>query len=345
MATLRDVADAAGVHPGTASRALNPETKHLVSPTTMRRVRRAARQLGYVPNTFARSLRTARSRSIGVIIPDITNPLFPPMMRALEDTLGAESYHLLTVNTDNDPAREASQVEHLRNRGVDGIVLASASTHDPTLVALHEQRVPTVLINRQSREVPLPSVVPDEAAGIRQALSHLRSLGHQRIMHVAGPPDTATGMQRRRTFADAMVAHGLPFAEEQIVAARSYSFAEGARCAAEAVDSGLAFTAVVAANDLLAVGALGELERRGLPCPDRVSIIGFNDIPMLDRLRPPLTTVRVPAYQIGEEAARLILDRLDDPEGEPTHLELPVSLVVRGSTSSPDTGASTPVGA
>src|SRR3954468_13036736 len=139
--TLRDVAEAAGVHAGTASRALNPETRSMVNSDTARRVLRAAETLGYQPNPIARSLKTSKSRTIGLVLPDLTNPLFPPIVRGIEDVLGPAGYSALIVNTDNDPAREQALVESLRSRQVEGMIIATARLDHPLLQQLHEQGV------------------------------------------------------------------------------------------------------------------------------------------------------------------------------------------------------------
>src|SRR3954452_10555655 len=144
--TLRDVAEAAGVHAGTASRALNPETRSLVNVETARRVIKAAEALGYQPNPIARSLKTSRSGTIGLVLPDLTNPLFPPIVRGIEDVLGPAGFSALIVNTDNDPAREQQQVMSLRSRQVEGLIVATARLEHPLLQQLHEQGVPMVLV-------------------------------------------------------------------------------------------------------------------------------------------------------------------------------------------------------
>ena len=165
--TLRDVAALAGVHPATASRALNPATKGMTSADTAERVLRAAEQLGYRPNAVARSLRTARSSSIGVVVPDLTNPLFPPIVRGIEAALAPHGYVLLIVNTDNNLTQEAQLVASLRARSIDGLILATARLSHPLLETLAAGDLPVVLVNRHQEGLPLPSVVPDDAAGIR----------------------------------------------------------------------------------------------------------------------------------------------------------------------------------
>jgi LacI family transcriptional regulator len=333
-ATLRDVAAEARVHPATASRALNPETRILVSEDTARRVMAAAARLGYRPNPVARSLRTRRSHTVGVLIPDLNNPLFPPIVRGLDDKLAAAGYVALIGNTDADADRERMIFEQMRARHVDGFVLATATVGDRLLAEAAKAELPIVLMNRLSPDYSFPSVSVDNEQGARMAVTHLARLGHTRIAHIAGPQEASTGVSRLRGFRDGMAGHGLEVSEDLIAYARRYSVEEGTRCTRELIARG-EFTAVAAANDLLAIGCYSTFDEAGLVCPDEVSVIGFNDMPFVDRLRPPLTTVRFPHYQLGTEAAQLLLERIGGGDGPVKILYLAPELVVRGSTAAP----------
>ena len=334
-ATLRDVANAARVHPATASRALNPETRILVSEDTARRVVAAAAKLGYRPNPVARSLRTRRSHTVGVLIPDLNNPLFPPIVRGLEDKLAAAGYVALLGNTDADASRERLLFEQMRARHVDGFVLATATLHDQLLAEAAAADVPVVLMNRLSQDYSFPSVSVDNEQGARMAVAHLAKLGHTRIAHIAGPQEASTGVSRLRGFRDGMASHRLEVSEDLIGYAGRYTVEEGLRCGRELLARAGDFTAVAAANDMLAVGCYAALDEADLQCPDDISVIGFNDMPFIDRLRPPLTTVRFPHYQLGTEAAQLLLERIGEREGPVKILYLAPELVVRGSTAAP----------
>jgi LacI family transcriptional regulator len=340
-ATLRDVAAEARVHPATASRALNPETRILVSEDTARRVTAAAARLGYRPNPVARSLRTRRSHTVGVLIPDLNNPLFPPIVRGLEDKLAAAGYVALIGNTDADADRERMIFEQMRARHVDGFVLATATAGDRLLADAARAELPIVLMNRLSPDYSFPSVSVDNEQGARMAVTHLARLGHTRVAHIAGPQEASTGVSRLRGFRDGMASHGLEVSEHLIGYARRYTVEEGARCARELLARG-GFTAVAAANDMLAIGCYAAFDEAGVVCPDDVSVIGFNDMPFIDRLRPPLTTVRFPHYQLGTEAAQLLLERIGGGEGPVKILYLAPELVVRGSTAAPAAAGARP---
>jgi LacI family transcriptional regulator len=334
QSTLRDVAAAAGVHPATASRALNPGTKLLVSEETARRVSEAAERLGYRPNPVARSLRTRRSHTIGVLIPDLNNPLFPPMIRGLEDRLAEHGYVALIGNTDADLNKERLVFDQMRARHVDGFVLATATRNSPILAEAVEAELPMVLMNRTAEDYPFSSVSVDNEQGERAAVAHLVALGHTRIGHIAGPQDISTGVARLHGFREGMESHGLDVAEDQIVYSSSYSIEEGARCARELLAAHGDLTAISAANDMLALGCYGAFDELGLSCPQDVSVIGFNDMPFMNRLRPPLSSIRFQHYQLGTEAARLLIERIEAGDGGPVKiLFLAPELVARGSTT------------
>jgi LacI family transcriptional regulator len=331
-ATLRDVAAVARVHPATASRALNPETRLLVSEETARRVIEAAERLGYRPNPVARSLRTRRSHTVGVLIPDLNNPLFPPIVRGLEDRLAEHGYVALLGNTDADLSRERMIFDQMRARHVDGFVMATATLHSPILDEAAEADLPVVLMNRTAPEYPFSSVAVDNEQGERAAVNHLVALGHTKIGHIAAPQDISTGVTRLRGFLDSMHSHGLPTDQGSIVYAAGLTIEEGLRCGRKLLEANGDLTAIAVANDMLAVGCYGALDELGLRCPEDVSVVGFNDMPFIDRLRPPLSTVRFPHYQLGTEAAKLILERIESGEGPVKILYLAPELVARGST-------------
>ncbi|GAB2850455.1 substrate-binding domain-containing protein [Actinoallomurus bryophytorum] len=335
--TLRDVAQAAGVHTATASRALNPKARQLVNAETVRRVVRAAETLGYQPNPIARSLKTSKSATVGLVLPDLTNPLFPPIVRGIENVLEAAGYSALIVNTDNDPDRERALIESLRSRQVEGLIVATARLEHPLLRQLQEQDVKIVLINRRIENLQMPFVVGDDATGIALAVKHLVDLGHTRIAHIAGPQITSTGLDRSRAFRHAVRDYGAAEDPALIVECAHWSEGDGAGAMRELLDRGSGCTAVVAGNDLIALGCYDVFAERGISCPEDISVVGFNDMPFLDKLRPPLTTLGVPHHELGAEAARMLLDCIEEPQRHPRSLLLPVSLVVRDSTAPPRT--------
>ena len=330
--TLRDVATAAGVHPATVSRALNPETRALVNAATARRVIKVADALGYRPNPIARQLKTAKSGTIGLVIPDLTNPFFPPIVRGIEDVLQPEGYSCLIVNTDNDMDRERAQIGSLRFRQVEGLIIATGYSEHPLLAELEHDGVPMVMVNRRTDSAVISSITADDLGGIELAVGHLAALGHRSIAHLAGPDSTSTGVARARAFRNAVRDRHLDADAALVSVCSGWTEPAGAAALRQVLDAGTPFTAVVAGNDLIALGCYDVLSERGLRCPDDVSVVGFNDMPFLDKLRPPLTTVAVPHHQMGAEAARMLLETLRDPGRPARSVALPVSLVPRGST-------------
>jgi LacI family transcriptional regulator len=333
--TLKEVALRAGVHVTTASRALNPATSSLVNAATMRRVQAAARELRYQPNAMARGLKTSRSMSVGVLLPDLTNPLFPPIVRGIEDVLAASGYTTLIANTDNDAERQTTLFDTLRARQVDGIIVATAHREDKLFVDAYNEGTKIVLVNRRIDQSDIPAVTGDDHDGVAMAVRHLIEIGHTRIAHIAGPQNTTTGRSRLRAYRQALEDAGITPDPALVVITNGFTEVEGARATRTMLDSGRPPTAMVAANDMIALGCLDVFSERRLRCPEDLSLVGFNDMPFIDRLTPPLSTVRVPHYQIGAEAARMLLDRLANPDLPAKSITLPATLVLRESTAPP----------
>ena len=334
-ATLHEVALLAGVSVSTVSRVLTPERRHLVSKTTAERVEEAIRIAGYSPNSLARGLRTRKSLSVGVFIPDLRNPLFPPILRGVEERLERDGYTMLTVNTDNDAERERRGFENLQARQVDGFILASATRRDDVIDRATTAGIPLVLLNRTVADRSAHAVVPDDRGGIRLAVDHLVDLGHAAIGHIAGPTSTSSGQLRRQGFRAAMRRHELAVPRGLVEEASAFTEESGREAARKLLDAGQPLTAIVAANDLIALGCYDALHERGLRCPQDISIVGFNDMPFADRFDPPLTTLHLPHEELGRTAAELLLDRMDsDRAGQaPREVMVEPSLVIRGSTA------------
>ena len=334
-ATIRDVARVAGVHPSTVSRALGSDrqARALVNAETRARILKIAEDLNFRPDIAARTLKTGQSHTVGVLLPDLTNPLFPPIVRGLEDRFAEDGFVVLLGNTDDDASRGELVLEGLLSRGVDALVVATARRSGSQFLELSRQGLPIVLINRVFDDQLVPSVATDEVAGIRMAVRHVHSLGHHRIAHLAGPQDLSTGRNRYRGYLAEMDSLGLDVEESMVCIANLYSPEEGRRCAVELLDAtGARPTAIVAANDMLAIGCYQALHALGLRCPEDVAIVGFNDAPFSDLLSPPLTSIRFPHYQVGQQAAQLVLERIADPTAPIKVIFLPPELVVRGST-------------
>lgn len=331
--TIRDVAERVGVSASTVSRALNVHTRDLIMPETVERVLQVARDLGYQPNRFAYALKKRKSFAVGVLIPNLQDPLFPPIIRGIEHVFNRSGYTAVVANTDDDAAQEAVALERLRRLAVDGFIVATALRRDVVVEECLRQGAPLVLVNRTVDSLDVDEVVTDDGAGVRAAIEHLISLGHRRIAHVAGPQDLSTGYSRCRAFMSCVRDLGLEHDDGLIEVAASFRLLEGQVACARLLARRNDFTAIVAGNDLLALGCIDVLRERSLDCPRDVSVVGHNDMPMVDRMPPPLTTLAIPHYEMGAEAARSVIERIDNPAGARRAVLLRPKLIVRKSTA------------
>jgi len=330
--TIDDIAREAGVHPGSVSRALRGVAGK-VSRDTRERIVRIARELGYQPNAVAASLRTKQSNLVAIIVPDIANPLFGPIVQGLEAELRKHSLMCLVAQTPEQPASRRELVLALANRQVSGLLVLAAESDDPMLKAALERSLPTVLVNRGFGEKRFPSVVNDDHESVRLVLQHLKDLGHTRVAHIAGPPASSTGRARRDAFV--ALAPLMGFRKPIVVEASAFTRAAGSQALRQLWKRSAKPTAIFAANDLLALGAIEVLREAGVSVPRDVSIVGHNNMPLADLVDPPLTTIDIAAEQMSRQAAHLMLDTLREPQRVPTMLVLTPTLVVRRSTAAP----------
>ena len=328
--TIKQIADAAGVHPSTVSRALDPKKRHLVAEDVAKRIVAQAEALDYQPNRLAANLRLGRSDLIGVLLPDIANPVFAPILGGITEVLSAEGYAPIVADAGNASSQQISFVERLLSQRVDGLILATVSQDDELVGFCIQRGLPVILVNRSEARDRVSSVVSDDDMGMRLAVDHLVGLGHRHIAHVAGPLSTSTGTLRRDGFERATSHHGLRGIVRE---AASYTREAGAQAASHLLAATHYITAIVAANDLLALGVLDVLKERGLRCPRDVSLVGHNDMPLMDVVSPPLTTVRIEHREMGRIAARMLAEKIKSGSPEIRHVVLRPELVVRGSTA------------
>jgi LacI family transcriptional regulator len=333
--TVREVARAARVHFSTVSRVMNPRTRDQITENVANRVLKAAERLGYHTNALAASLRTRRSRVIGVIIPYIDSPLYPPILLAIEEALNERGYVAIISNTQNDPAREERVLAEMMARQVDGLILGTATRHDPTVKAWAQRGAPLVLINRTDQTGEAPSIITDDLLGIGLVIDHLVELGHKAIGHIAGPQQFSTGAARSEGFRRAMERHRLRAQARGIALAEDFTREAGRRACHTLLNQFPGITGIAAANDLIALGCYEALRERGLLCPRDVSVTGYNDSPFVDLLTPPLTTIRIPQREIGLEAVRLLLQKIDEHHARVKDVVLRPQLIVRQSTAAP----------
>ncbi len=328
--TIRDVAKAAGVHVSTVSRALDPARRRLISDEVLEVVEAEARRLGYRPNRTASALRTGRSQTIGVLVPDMTNPVFPPILSGIEASGAARGYFVLVAHV-ADAALSKAVVERMRAQHVDGIVMANALRDDPLIEYLQRAGIPAVFVNRADEAGRLSAVVGDDRLAMKLAVDHLVAEGHRHIAHVAGPQHVQTGVARRQGFEQALRDHGLD--DAGIVECASYSRGAGHAAAAALLGRTHARPdALVCCNDLVALGAYDAARDAGHRIPEDLSVTGHNDMLLADMVAPPLTTVSLPHREFGWRAAELLFDALDGEAASVSTVVLRPELVVRGST-------------
>lgn len=332
--TLRDVADAAKVDPSTASRALRSTTRGQVSADTAERVLTTAKALGYRVNTFARGLKDQRSMTIGMLLPDLANPLFPPLVRGIEDELRRAGYALILANTDRDQEQEQALLDVLLTRQVDGLILATVERDFPVLPETVSQ-VPTVLVNRTTDLALTPSVSSDDHQGMGLAVRHLIGLGHRRIAHVGGTRHASTGELRYQHYVGWMHTLGASPDADLVVFAHGFTQEAAEAACLTLLDQAPDVTAITTASDIIALGCYRALRRRGKRVPQDVSVIGYNGVQFCDDFAPPLTTVDIPKYDIGRRAATLMLETIDDPQAPAAAVLLQTRLDVRESTAPP----------
>lgn len=328
--TIKQIADATGVHPSTVSRALDPKKRHLVAEDVAKRIAAQAKALGYQPNRLAANLRLGRSDLVGVLLPDIANPVFAPILGGITEVLSTEGYAPIVADAGNSASQQISFVETLLSQRVDGLILATVSQDDELVGFCIRRGLPVILVNRSEARDRVSSVVSDDDMGMRLAVDHLIGLRHRRIAHVAGPLSTSTGALRRDGFERAMGYHGLRGVVRE---AAGYTREAGAQAAAHLLAATYDITAIVAANDLLALGVLDVLKERGLRCPEDISLVGHNDMPLMDVVSPPLTTVRIEHREMGRIAAKMLAEKIKSGSAEIRHVVLRPKLVVRGSTA------------
>jgi LacI family transcriptional regulator len=319
-ATIRDVARISGVHVSTVSRTFG--APHLVNPSTRARVLEFAEQLGYRPNRAARALITGRTHNIGLIVADIANPFFPPLIKAAESHARFRDYHVFVADTDEDPGVEEELVLALAKQ-VDGILLCSPRMSTAQIEKLSRD-VPLVVVNRP---VPgLPAVVMDVAQGARLAIEHLTQLGHRELALVGGPRGSWTNREIRRA---ATIATRAANGRLTVLGPHTPT-EEGGEAQAEAV-ARTGATAVLAYNDLMAVGLIDGLNRLGLRVPQDVSVVGIDDTALSRRTRPTLTTVATPTAAAGRAAVDMLLQHGDDRRTTAL-VTLQTKLVIRDSS-------------
>jgi LacI family transcriptional regulator len=330
--TIKEVAAEAGISFGTVSRVINNDVH--VKPQTRERVLQAMERLGYVANRQARSLAGGKSHVIGVLVPDLGTGYIGEIIRGIDAELGLARYDLMLYTTHRTAIKEAGYVANLAQGMVDGLLLVLPRNPSDYVGTLTGREFPFVLIDHQGTGEECPAVGATNWQGAYNATEYLIKLGHKRIGFITGSLDLGAAVDRLDGYKSALRTHHLPV-DSCLVYEGTFLQPDGYTGAICLLDLDPPPTAIFASNDVMAMGVMDAVRSRGLRIPEDISVVGFDDIPQAESVRPALTTVRQPLEQMGRVATQMLLDMLKNPEIEPNRIELPTELIVRSSTLSP----------
>ncbi len=326
--TIRELAKAAGVSITTVSRVLN-NSVHSVNQETKHRILTLAAELGYQPNLAARSLRSERTEMIGVIADSTISPFTPVIIHAIETYLKQKGYVCIIINTAWNPEKEKKAVRDLLSRSVDGIIFVE-SWHQNSNQDLDLANKPYVFVHRLFNAPNRNSVIPDEVNGAQLAISHLAQLGHRRIAYINGPSNYFATSIRLSGYKQELENQKIKF-DENLVVVGDWGVQSGYDACKNLLSQTNPPSAIFAANDLMALGAVYAVQDSGLSVPDDVAIVGYDDREIASLVRPALTTVSLPAYEMGEKAARMVLSLIEGDDTYHEEIKIKGELIIRQS--------------
>jgi LacI family transcriptional regulator len=330
--TIKEIARLAEVSTATVSMILNKKDRN-ISPSTREKVLAIAEENNYIPNNAARSLVTRKTNTIGLIMPDITNPFFPEIARGAEDKASEARYSIIFCNTDDSLKQEEKYIEILTEKMVDGIIFAHAADNEETSTGLSKSKTPVILIDRDYRNENVKGrVVVDNENGSYTGVNYLIQRGYKNILYIAGAFITQTAKDRLTGYKRALSDNGIRF-HEALVKSGSYRSEWGYQAIEQFLAEKVAFDAVFCGNDLIAFGAIKRLKEAGIRVPEDVGVVGFDDIYVSSMMEPALTTVKQPNYEMGYRAVEMLLDVLESKNDDPGRkVVLNTELIVRKST-------------
>jgi LacI family transcriptional regulator len=330
MTTIRDVAKLAGVAPITVSRVIN--NSDYVKQETRERVEAAVEELGYVPNMLGPSLRFKQTMTLAVVITDITNPFWTTVARGIEDVAQANGYSIILCNTDESEVKQEQYLQMLLRRRIDGILLVPATSSPDPIRLIQKQNIPIVVLDRQVPDVEVDLVRSDTEKGAYKLTKHLLSLGHRKITMLAGPRDISTATDRTDGFCRAFQEIGLEVSNEQIIWGE-FTQEAGYAMAQQALQSATQPTALFAANNFVAIGALRALQESQVSVPDQLALVAVDDIPPAFAIKPFLTVAKQPEREMGKQATNLLLERIKGGTERPCRkIVLSTEMIIRTSS-------------
>ena len=326
--TLSEIALAAGVSVSTVSRALS-NNNYPLKEETRQRITKLAEKMGYHPNFVARSLQSSRTQTVGVIVDRMSSSFTPATVQGLQDSLRQAGYSISIVNSNRDQDLVIEAIQTFHSRRVDGIVILNSWLHTFNDPILPLQDRPFVFVNRLFSDAIHNCVAPGDHYGAQLAVKHLVDLGHRQIGYINGIEDWLESQNRLAGYRDVLIEHGLPV-DEALIRPGDWGVDSGYRTTQDLLALKQRPTAIFAANDIMALGAIYAIQEAGLRVPDDVALVGYDDRDFAAWIRPNLTTIRMPSYEMGQAAARLLLEQIAGEELEDT-TQIPGKLIVRQS--------------
>lgn len=326
---IKDVAREAGVSTATVSHVIN--NTRFVSDEVRARVLEAIKRCDYYPNAQARSLASGRSHTLGLVVSDITNPFFPELVKSIEMAAFERGYDVVLANTNYESERTSNYVRRIIERKVAGVALMTSELDTELIDELARRGVCVVFLDLGSAGEHMSNLVVNYAVGIEEAIQHLISLGHRRISFIGGPARLRSADKRRDAFRDCM-ARRLP-GTEPVIYEGDFKIEGGLRAAGRMLEQGQLPTAVMTANDLMALGVMQKFRSVGLKIPHDISIVGFDDIAFTSLTDPPLTTVCLPRMELGRRAVEALMTTIEHPDRQGVEIHIPTYLILRGSTA------------
>lgn len=327
---IKKVAERAKVSTATVSRLINKTS--YISPETAKKVWTAIEELGYYPNINARGLARGRSLLLGLIVSDIVNPFFPELVKTFEECAVEKGYEIITANTNYDPARTAMRVRQLIERRVDGVAVMTSEMDQLLIDEISTRGIPIVFLDTGEIQENISNIRIDYEHGISQAVNHLLELGHRRIGFISGPLDLKSARIRRTAFLRFLRQHGI-IEKKELVTTGDHKITGGRMAMNRLLELKKRPTAVLASNDLTAIGALQALRAHGLHVPQDISLIGFDDITLAETIDPPLTTVNVSRAKVAESAFQSLYELINSETEFGIELRVETTLVIRESTA------------
>ncbi|MBA7493172.1 HTH-type transcriptional repressor PurR [subsurface metagenome] len=326
--TMKQVAKLAKVSVSTVSHVINKT--RFVDNSTQQRVLKAMAELSYHPNVIAQSLRRKRTNTVGLIISDIANPFFPEVVRGIEKQLTKKRYSIILANTDDDIEKEKQLTVLLYGKRVDGFIIVTSGGENKHINFLVQQKVPVVLLDRRIDELELDAALVDNQKGAQIITKHLIEVGHRRIGIITGPLVISTGKERLSGYLEALKEHALP-RDDELIKIGNFKVQSGHSLALELISLPSTPTAILACNNMMGLGAMNALQEKGIQVPAEMGLAIIDDLPWFRYMDPPLTVVAQPAFELGETAAKLLLERIGKEREEPKQVVLQVELRIRRS--------------